>query len=368
MDIKKIVLRHIKLPLTVPFRTHQGTITDRSLIIVEAHDAEGWCGYGEVTAFSEPFYTYETTSTAWEILINFIIPQTPFGELEHPSDLSKNFQSVKGHPMAKAGLEGAIWDLFSKKQNVSLRELIGGTSETVRAGAVLSLSDSLEEDVKGLKDSGYQRYKLKVNLGQEEELIKKVQKVDADLPIMIDANGMYSKDDIPHLIELDQYGLMMIEQPFQAGDFYLHRKLQKQLKTPICLDESVMSFHDAKQALELESCKVINVKISRVGGLSEAIKIHDYCLEKGIPVWCGGMVESGISKAHNLALASLPNFTIPGDLSSSSRYFEKDIIKPEIEVVNGMIKVPDQPGIGVEVDEGYLKEVTLDVHQVHVYG
>ncbi|KHE68249.1 o-succinylbenzoate synthase [Halobacillus sp. BBL2006] len=363
MEIKKVVLRQIKLPLTSPFQTHQGTITDRSLIIVELEDHSGRRGYGEVTAFATPFYTYETTSTAWRVLIDFLIPQIPFEDLQHPGQLAESYKSIQGHPMAKAGLEGAMWDLYSKQQGESLSEVIGGTQKKVSAGAVLSLSESLESDIKRLKETGYKRYKLKIKSGQEEGLIRAVKRVDPELPIMIDANGMYSEEDIPHLLELDRYGLMMIEQPFQAGDFYLHQNLQQQMKTPICLDESVMSYHDAMQAVELSSCEIINVKISRVGGLTEALRIHDFCREKNIPVWCGGMVESGVSKAHNLALASLPNFSIPGDLSSSTRYFAKDIIKPGIEVENGEIEVPDQPGIGVEIDYDYLSEVTLTTYQ-----
>jgi O-succinylbenzoate synthase len=363
VEIKKVVLRQIKLPLTTPFQTHQGTITDRSLIIVELEDHSGLRGYGEVTAFATPFYTYETTSTAWRMIIDFLVPQIPFKDLEHPCQLAEIYKSIQGHPMAKAGIEGAVWDLYSKQQRKSLSEVIGGTKKKVSAGAVLSLSESLESDINLLKETGYKRYKLKVKAGHEKELIRAVQSVDPELPIMIDANGMYSEEDISDLIELDRYGLMMIEQPFQAGDFYLHQNLQQHMKTPICLDESVMSFHDAKQAVELSSCEIINIKISRVGGLTEALQIHDFCEDRNIPVWCGGMVESGVSKAHNLALASLPNFSIPGDLSSSTRYFARDIIKPGIEVENGEIEVPDQPGIGVEIDYEYLSEVTLTTYQ-----
>ncbi|MCA0984476.1 o-succinylbenzoate synthase [Halobacillus yeomjeoni] len=360
MRISHVHLRKIILPLRAPFQTHQGSVTVRELIIVEAEDDDGLKGYGEVTAFSAPFYTSETISTAWHMLVDVLIPQMKEMSIHHPSDFEKNVRWVQGNPMAKAGLEGALWDLYSKQQNISLREVLGGTRGYVKAGAVLSLSDHLEEDIKSLQKSGYQRFKLKVERGKENQVIEEVQKTAPDLPIMIDANGQYTSVDIPHLLSLDRYGLMMIEQPFSSGDFYLHSLLQKQSKTPVCLDESIMSYHDAVQAIQFNSCKIINIKISRVGGLSAAKQIHDYCTSHGVEVWCGGMVESGISKAHNLALASLENFTIPGDLSGSTRYFERDIIKPGIEVVKGQIEVPEGPGIGVEVDTSYLEDVTIE--------
>lgn len=358
MRVTKIALRKIELPLKKPFSTHQGSLERRTLIIVEASDEDGRTGYGEVTAFSTPFYTYETVSTAWYVLEEIIIPVVLQKRVRHPEELFAIYDNFQGHPMAKAGLEGALWDLYGKQQGLSLSKLLGGTTTHVAAGAVLSLSDKIEEDIQYLKRDGYQRYKLKVRKGEEKEGIEAVQSVAPNLPIMIDANGQYSEKDRLHLLSMDDYGLTMIEQPFKAGDFYLHQKLQKEMRTPVCLDESVMSYHDAVQAVELESCRIINIKISRVGGMTEAKKIHDYCLERNVPVWCGGMVESGISKAHNLALASLPGFTIPGDLSSSTRYFEKDVVVPDIILEQGQIRVPDGPGIGVEVDDSYLEHVT----------
>lgn len=365
MRVQEITLRKVQLPLKSPFITHQVKLENRPLIIVEAMDEEGLVGYGEVTAFPTPFYTYETMETAWYVLEKLIVPRILENELVHPENFINLTNDIQGHPMAKAGLEGALWDLYGKQRGQSLSSILGGKRPVVPAGAVISLTDHWESDIKSLKKEGYQRYKLKVRKGSEAEAISAVQRLDPTLPVMIDANGQYDEKDMEHLIALDEYGLMMIEQPFKAGDFYLHQRLQQEMKTPLCLDESIMSFHDAVQAVQLQSCRIINVKISRVGGLSAAKKIHDYCMESNIPVWCGGMVESGISKAHSLALASLPNFTIAGDLSSSTRYFEKDLISPGISMNGGEIDVPDEPGIGVDVDREYLESVT---HQMSVFS
>lgn len=359
MRIQSVGLRKVSLPLKVPFVTHQAELKERPLIIVEVKDEADRIGYGEVTAFSDPFYTYETIDTAWHVLEDFLIPSLLKNGAEHPADMAEQVKKLQGHPMAKAGLEAALWDLYGKQVGKSLAELLGGTRSSVSAGAVISLGDSLEKDVSLLKEEGFQRYKLKVVKGREKEAIETIQEIDPHLPIMIDVNGQYHPEDLTHLRSLDVHGLTMIEQPFSAGDFYWHKRLQGEMKTPICLDESIMSFHDAVQAVELGSCQIINIKISRVGGLTAAKQIHDFCQSRGIPVWCGGMVESGISKAHNLALASLPNFTIPGDLSGSTRYFHKDLVYPEIVMRGGSIEVPKEAGMGMKVDKEYLEEVTL---------
>ncbi|UOR11859.1 o-succinylbenzoate synthase [Halobacillus amylolyticus] len=358
MNISTIHLRKVSLPLRNPFKTHQGELHERSVIIVVAKDSQGLQGFGEVTAFPSPFYTAETLETAWHMLIDIILPLLKEKPIQHPSDFLEMTDFIQGNQMAKAGMEGALWDLYAKQRQVSLAELIGGTRSSVKAGAVLSLSNSLEKDIHQLKHSGYERYKLKVEKGREKEMIEQAQAIDPELAIMIDANGMYTEQDLDHLFSLDQLGLLMIEQPFQPGDFYLHKQAQQQMETPLCLDESVMSFHDAKQAIKLGSCRVVNIKINRVGGLMAAINIHDFCQDHDIPVWCGGMVETGISKAHNIALASLPNFSIPGDLSSSDRYFSKDLLHRPIKVVNGEINAPDGYGIGVEVDQSFLEKMT----------
>ncbi|TGB02159.1 o-succinylbenzoate synthase [Halobacillus salinus] len=368
MNVEQIQMQEVELALKVPFRTHQGTVHSRKLIIVKAIDREGRVGYGEVTAFETPFYTAETNDTAWYLIKEILLPSLDLPSILHPEDFANAVSSIQGHPMAKAGVEGALWDLFAKQSGKSLKNLIGGTRETVKAGAVLSLSSSLEQDIKQLKQEGYQRFKLKVKKGEERELIEAVQAIDPELPIMIDANGQYTEADIEHVQSLDDANLLMIEQPFRAGDFYLHRSLQAKMVTPICLDESIMSAEDAIQAIRLKSGSIINIKISRVGGLSAALRIHDYCKQHNVPVWCGGMVESGISKAHNIALASLEQFTIPGDLSGSSRYFEKDLVSPLLEVVNGEMIVPQGDGIGVNVDEEYMEKQTIRSFTFEVYS
>ncbi|MCP3033374.1 o-succinylbenzoate synthase [Halobacillus sp. A1] len=363
MRIKKIRLKRIALSLKTPFKTHQAEIVKRPAIIVEIEDAEGKVGYGEITAFPSPFYTAETTDTAWHIVVDILIPSIEFKEIHHPNNFHEQASSFQGNQMAKAGLEGALWDLYAKQQGVGLARLIGGTKEAVKAGAVISLSERMKEEIGNLLSQGYERFKLKVEKGKEEESIAAVRSLYPDLPLMIDANGMYQAEDLTRVAAFDEFGLLMIEQPFRAGDFYLHRTLQEKMETPICLDESIESYEDAEQAIELGSCRMMNIKISRVGGLTEALKIHDLCVEHHIPVWCGGMIETGISKAHNIALASLPNFTLPGDLSGSTRYFEKDIIKPFIEVDRGEIRVSDENGIGYEIDEDFLKQVTEEAYE-----
>ncbi|MCP3028303.1 o-succinylbenzoate synthase [Halobacillus sp. A5] len=366
MEINKIKLYEVTIPLKLPFQTHSGKLTNRTVIIVAAEDAEGRIGYGEVTAFSLPFYTSETIHTAWHIIKDICLPYIDFKKLSHPADFPAASEFIRGHQMAKAGVEGALWDLYSKQLNVSLSTLIGGRRKTVKAGAVLSLSSDLVSEVEQLLEMGYERFKLKIDKGREEQTISKVRDFYPELPIMIDANGMYVAEDLPTLKRLDKYGLIMIEQPFRAGDFYTHQQLQQEMQTPICLDESIASFQDTVQALAMGSCRTVNIKISRVGGLTEAVRIHDYCKEYNIPVWCGGMVETGISKAHNLALASMSNFTIPGDISHSTRYLEQDIISPYLEVIEGKVTVPVEAGIGVNVDNKALKTFTTHFYQYRV--
>ncbi|GGF32940.1 o-succinylbenzoate synthase [Halobacillus andaensis] len=358
MNISKLTLNEITIPLKAPFQTHSGKLSDRSVIIISIEDTNGIIGYGEVTAFSIPFYTSETIHTAWHILKDICIPSLNFEKMTHPSEFSKDISFIKGNQMAKAGVEGALWDLYAKQLNLSLSKMIGGVQKNVKAGAVLSLTSHLSTDVAQLQESGYERFKLKVEKGKEEETISYVRDRYPDLPLMIDANGMYNAEDIPRLKRLEQYDLEMIEQPFRTGDFYLHQQLQQEVTTPICLDESIQSYQDAVQAIAMDCCRSINIKISRVGGLTEAIRIHDYCKEHQIPVWCGGMVETGVSKAHNVALASLSNFTIPGDLSHSTRYLEEDIIQPYIKVKQGRIEVPKEAGIGYEVNRAAVARLT----------
>ncbi|WP_254901708.1 o-succinylbenzoate synthase [Thalassobacillus devorans] len=355
-------MRKIEMPLRYPFQTHAGQVNDRELIIIEIMDNEGRKGFGEVTAFSTPFYTSETIESAWSVLRRIFLPAVKWHQLAHPSNMASQLSIWQGNQMAKAGLEAALWDLCAKQVNKSLSMLIGGSRSYVESGVVLSLSDKLDDVIANYQEEGYRRYKLKVEKYNEGQMIEEIKTYAPSLPVMIDANGIYKEKDFPYLQSLDSHGLMMIEQPFRPGDFYLHQQLQHQLETPLCLDESVTSLADAKQAVRMGSCQIINIKISRVGGMTEALAIHEWSRKNNIPVWCGGMVESGISKAHNIALASLDGFTIPGDISASSRFWERDLIIPEVEVQQGRIKVPLGPGIGFKVDEEYLQFVTQDTY------
>ncbi|MBM7554777.1 o-succinylbenzoate synthase [Thalassobacillus pellis] len=359
MNISSIHLKRIKMPLKKPFTTHAGSVSKRELIIVTVHDNDGRKGFGEVTAFSTPFYTHETIDSAWELLHKLFIPIVRWSTISHPSELADQLAVFQGNQMAKAGLESALWDLFAKQKKQSLSKLIGGTREELDVGVVLSLSDSLKDEIEYCQRIGYKRYKLKVEKYKEKSAIEQVKSYAPELPLMIDGNGTYDAEDILHLQNLDELGLMMIEQPFRPGDFYLHQQLQQKVSTPVCLDESISCQEDIIQAHKLGSCQVANIKISRVGGWTEALKLHDYCLHQNVPSWCGGMVESGISRAHNIALASLDGFTIAGDISASSRFWERDLIAPEITVTEGKVVVPEKPGIGFDVDEDYIDFLTI---------
>lgn len=365
MNPKSIHMYRIKMELKTPFRTHAGIVKDRQLIIVEMVDDLNRSGWGEGVAFSTPFYTGETVDSSWNMLKNVFIPKLiDQKQIHHPKDIHTLLSKFKGNQMAKAALEAAAWDLYAKQKGEPLYKIIGGIRDQVEAGVVLSLEEDVEKLVPQYLREGYKRFKIKVKKGQERKELERIRKIAPEVSLMFDGNGAYEEKDIEHLKGLDDLHLSMIEQPFAAGDFYLHQKLQEISDTPICLDESIESYHDAYQAIFLKSCKVINIKISRVGGLTEAINIHHYCKEQNIPVWCGGMLESGISRAHNLALATLPQFTIPGDISSSSRYWYKDLIIPEVVVSNGQVQLSQEPGIGFQVDRNYLNEITEAKHTV----
>ena len=357
IKIKRVILHYLSMNLKNPFTTSFGTVKNREMIIVEMVDQEGMIGWGECVAFREPWYTEETLQTAAHIMKDFLIPKLMQQPIQHPDELHLLFSPVRKNPMAKSALEGAVWDIYAKKMNTSLSRALGGTKNAIDSGISIGLQDSDEELFRMINHSleqGYKRIKLKIKPGQDISLIHKVRTTYPQLPIMADANSAYRVEDIERLKALDEYKLMMIEQPLGFDDLYEHAMLQQQLSTPICLDESIQSFENAKQAIALNSCKVINLKIGRVGGLSEAVKILKLCEAKNISVWCGGMLESGISRAHNIALASLPQVNLPGDISSSSHYWEQDITYPEVVVYNGMIQVPEQTGMGFEVDQHWL--------------
>ncbi|MEP0862031.1 MAG: o-succinylbenzoate synthase [Ignavibacterium sp.] len=362
MKIEKIELRHIKMELVSPFTTSMGTEYDEEHIIVRV-DSEGLTGWGESVAEGTPFYSYETVTTAWHILQDFLIPSILGKNILSIDEAIKAYSNVRGHRMAKAGLEAALWDLFAKSKNISLSKMLGGTREKIDVGVSIGIQSSIPDLIKkieGYLAEGYKRIKIKIAPGNDIQFVKAVRKEFPDILFQVDANSAYSLDDIELFRQMDDYNLLLIEQPLGYEDIYEHSKLQKQLKTPICLDESIHSLDDTRAAIELDSCRVINIKPGRVGGFTESKFIHDYCTSKNIPVWCGGMLESGIGRAGNVAFASLLNFTLPGDISASKRYYKKDIVEPEF-VVNpdGTINVPTKPGIGVEVNMKILENVTV---------
>ena len=293
------------------------------------------------------------------MLTDFLIPLLQKNTIDHPEQASKLFRSLRRNNMAKAALETALWDLYAKTHSQPLSKTLGGTRLAVAAGVVVatdSTTKALRQIDKYLQE-GYQRIKIKINPKLDYSFLSEIRRCHPDLPIIADANSAYTLMDLERIKALDDFNLLMIEQPLANDDILEHSLLQKELKTPICLDESICSYEDARKAIEFGSCKVINIKVGRVGGLYEAKRIHDYCFEQGVPVWCGGMIEFGISRAHNIALASLPGFSIPGDISSSNRFWEEDIITPEVTVQNGSVAVPTGPGIGFEMNEKRLREV-----------
>ncbi|WP_042346944.1 o-succinylbenzoate synthase [Bacillus massiliigorillae] len=361
MKIKQVILRHLKMDLIAPFTTSFGTFVDKEFILVEVKNEDGLSGWAESVAFAAPWYNEETIKTNWTMLEDFLIPIVLDKEINHPSEVNDLFSHIRKNNMAKSAIEGAIWDLYAKENNQPLGVALGGKLNKIDVGISIGIQktvpDLLKKIENGLKD-GYKRIKIKIQPGWDVDVIREVRKHYPDVPIMADANSAYRLKDIELLKQLDQFNLMMIEQPLSSDDIVDHATLQKQLKTPICLDESIHSVEDARKALELGSCKIINIKIGRVGGLTEAKKIHNLCEDNNIPVWCGGMLESGVGRAHNIALTTLSNFTMPGDTAASANYWHKDLIEPEVTVEDGVITVPTSAGIGYEVNYRTVDEFT----------
>lgn len=365
LSIEKIKLHKLNMRLKNPFTTSFGTMQDRHFFITEAIDHHGNRGFGESVAFISPWYSEETVETNLHVMRDFLIPLLKENDLNHPDDVSEIFTPIKGHQMAKSALEGAIWDLYAKQRNKTLAEALGGERKEIDVGVSIGIKESIEDLLTEIEENlqaGYKRIKIKIKPGYDIDVLKEVRKVYPDVPIMADANSAYTLDDINHLKQLDELDLMMVEQPLASDDIVDHATLQRAIETPVCLDESILSLEDTRKAIELGSCKIINIKIGRVGGLTEAKKIHDYCVEHNIDVWCGGMLEAGVGRAHNIALTTLNGFTLPGDTAGSSRYWEEDIITPEVIAENGVIKVSDQPGIGYNIDEEALKQLTVEKH------
>ena len=362
MKIARIELCHIEIELVSPFTTSMGTEYKEEHIIVRV-DAEGITGWGECVAEGTPFYSYETVQTAWHILQDFLIPSILRKDINSIDEMIKSYSNVRGHRMAKAGIESALWDVFAKSKNISLSKMLGGTRDKIDVGVSIGIQNSESElinRVSGYLNEGYKRIKIKISPGNDIQYIKALRKEFPEIILQVDANSAYSLNDVELFKEMDDYNLLLIEQPLGYEDIYDHSKLQRELKTPICLDESIHSLDDTRAAIELDSCKVINIKPGRVGGFTESKLIHDYCASKNIPVWCGGMLESGIGRAGNIALASMSNFTLPGDISASKRYYKEDLVEPEFVVnIDGTMDVPNQPGIGVEVNLKRLEKVTV---------
>lgn len=353
MRIKQVTLFHLRMPLQTAFKTSFGSTLERECILLEAR-SEGLVGYGECVADRDPGYSYETAGTAWHILSDFLIPEILNKEFNSPEDLQSSISHIRGHPMAKAGLEMTLWDLFGRRDGRSLQELIAGDGESVNVGVSVGIQEdqtSLIKTVETYLHEGYERVKLKIMPGRDVADVLAVRSAFPDLNLQVDANSAYDLESAKTLIRLDEMDLLMIEQPLAEDDLWDHRQLQRSFSTPICLDESIDSIRHARQALEMEACRVINIKPGRVGGLSRGIAIHDLCFQAGVPVWCGGMLETGVGRAANLALASLPGFTYPGDISATDRYYAEDITN-EVFILNpgSSIDVPQEPGLGISIN------------------
>ncbi len=349
MRLHSLTLREIHLKLVAPFETSMDRVSERRIILAEIH-ADNVSGWGECTAGETPYYCPEDTDTAWHILKNYLWPRLKGRELTSAADVWPLLEQVRGHNMAKATVETAVWDAEAKLKNISLWRLIGGERQEIPCGVSIGIKDSLDElsaTVEKELAAGYQRIKIKIKPGKDLALVQRLRQDFPRIKLMVDANSAYSREDLQLLKQLDAYYLMMIEQPLGWDDLFGHVEIQKNLQTPICLDECIHTYEQAEAAISLGACKIINIKLGRVGGLLQAKRIHDLCQKNSIPVWCGGMLESGIGRAQNIAMSTLPNFSLPGDVTASKRYWHEDVISPEVTVTpKGTIQVPQSSGIG----------------------
>ena len=363
MLIQSIELREIRLPLLHFFETSFGRTTERRIILARMTDADGAEGWGECTAGEGPFYSDEWTDSCWSTLYEFLAPMLVGRNFGGAAGAFAVMSPVRGHRMSKATLENACWDLEAKKLGVPLWKHLGGSQAEISSGVSIGIQDSpdiLLEKIRKEVDAGYQRIKIKIKPGWDLKIIERVRKEFPNIRLMGDANSAYTLADVPLFKELDNFNLMMLEQPLSHHDIFDHAKLQKQIQTAVCLDESIRSAEDATHAIELGSCRIINVKLGRVGGHAEAKRIEQVTRANNIPVWCGGMLESGIGRAHNIAMATLAGFTLPGDVSASSRYWSEDIIEPPVTVSSdGTIKAPEQPGIGFGLNIPRIESLTV---------
>ena len=352
MKIESVTLHELRMRLKVPFATSFGVMGERRFILVEMK-ADGVTGWGEVTTLESPLYNAETTGTAWEILSSFILPLVLGKQFERASEIPPTLAAIRGHEMAKAGVENALWDIESQQKDIALWKLLRGTREEIPCGVSLGICDSptvLTKKVAEELRSGYQRIKLKIMPGKDLAFVNTVRNEFPRIQLSVDANSAYSLADTPHLRKLDEFHLLMIEQPLEWDDIFAHAKLQPELDTALCLDECIHNSRHARSAIELGACKIINIKLGRVGGYTEALRVHELSRDNRIPVWCGGMLESGVGRAHNVALSTLPGFALPGDISASRRYWDEDIIDPAVEVSStGTIRPSHSSGLGFAV-------------------
>lgn len=365
MEIATIHARELSMQLVAPFRTSFGVTHNRRILLLEVCSTDGVSGWGELTAAEGPFYNSETTDTAWIVLRKYLAPLLLRKPIDTPEDARPAMEAVRGHEMAKAALETAVWDLFAKQQSVSLSSLLGGTQQKIPCGVSLGIHEDtgkLFEKIDQALSEGYRRIKLKIQPGHDVDVVSAVRNRYPDVALTVDANSAYRLSDLPLLRQLDAFNLTYIEQPLEWNEIYQHAELQRQLKTAICLDECIHNLRDARAAIGLGACRVINIKLGRVSGHAEARRIQAFCVEHNIPVWCGGMLESGVGRAHNIAMSSLPGFVYPGDVSASKRYWTEDVIVPPVTVnADGTIDVPHGSGIGLQVDQQRVEDLT--VHQ-----
>jgi O-succinylbenzoate synthase len=351
------------MPLVHLFETSFSRTYERKIVLVEVV-SDGVSGWGEVTCGENPFYNEEWTESAWSIVRDYVAPRVLGVGFESAGDVASRTEHIRGHFMARGGVEAACWDLEARRKGLALHKLIGGGAfAEIACGVSIGIQDTVADLIKTIEKelaAGYQRIKIKIKPGWDVDVVREVRKTFPDIRLMADANSAYTLADADHLKRLDEFHLMMIEQPLAHDEIIDHAALQAKLETPICLDECIRTVHHAQQAIRMRACRIINIKLGRVGGFREAKRVHDVAQVHGVPVWCGGMLESGIGRAHNVALSSLPNFVLPGDVSASKRYWKRDIVSPEVEVSpSGTIAVPSGAGLGYAIDHEFLKSVTV---------
>jgi len=362
MRIEAITIRELQMRLKAPFETSFGVTQDRRILLTEVI-VDGVSGWGEITTIESPSFNSETTDTAWHVISEFIVPKLIGNDVSRAAEVPGLLSAIRGHQMAKAGVENAIWHAEAELKKIPLAKLLGGTLDEIACGVSLGIRETPGALVRKVEEelrNGYQRIKLKIKPGKDVEFVAAVRNEFPQIRLSVDANSAYQLQDVDHLKRLDEFNLLMIEQPLEWDDIHSHAKLQSQIRTAICLDECINNAAHALAAIEVGACRIINIKLGRVGGHSSARAVHDLCQQHSIPVWCGGMLESGVGRAHNIAMSALSNFTLPGDVSASQRYWDKDIVEPEIEVgAQGTIRVPEIPGLGYRIRHDLVDRLTV---------